>query len=199
MIKFSVVLSTAFLLVGCQSTEPAGPPQSSFLRANITGAVAATYEGTGDFWTGGNRELGRPMTFGINSQGRGSAEGHRFSLWRQREGRAGRGSYALSPPDYTREEWDSFAAVYSRVNGETMEAFVAQSGVITITASSPERVEGTFRFTGIRYCASSISGTPRTEGSCRPSEIDPEAPTLDVSGTFVAAQFEGEAVPLLGH
>lgn len=191
--------SLVLLLASCEATGPAGTAPPSFLRAEITGAVELDYEGSGDFWTGGSSEARQPPTFGINSRGQGSAEGQSFSLWRQSEGRPPRGSYALSAPEYSRERWSDFAAVYHREGEERMEAFVARSGAVHITRSDPDRIEGSFEFSGVRYCARSLSGRPWMEGSCTPDDVDPGAPALRISGSFVAVPASYEATPRIGR
>jgi hypothetical protein len=57
---------------------------------------------------------------------------------------------------------------------------------VTITFSSANRVEGTFRFEGFRYCARVERGSTPPIGPCRiPDEPIPDAPPIAVSGSFV--------------
>lgn len=170
----------------CENTNAPPDTQPSFLRATVEGAVAATYEGTGDFHVGSGSRRGVSEKFTLNSKGAGAAQGQSFSLWRIGEGRPRPGSYTLQTPDYTSTRWSGFAAVYTRSVGNMHEAYVARSGEVVITASSEERVQGTFRFTAARYYAREIRGSNPPEGSGDPSVVDPRAPTIEVSGSFGA-------------
>ena len=175
-------LPLVLLLTACGGGEPLGS-ESSFLRAEVSGAVQAKYVGTGEFWTGGDADLGQPPTFGINSRLSTTGSAEVVSLWTQRQGRPSVGSYELRHPNPAVASWHSFAAVYHHRQGGSVESYVAESGTLRITSSSAERVEGTFQFTGIRYCAR--SATERV-GSCTPTVVDPMAPRVSISGSFVA-------------
>jgi hypothetical protein len=76
--------------------------------------------------------------------------------------------------------------VFYRHDDNVMEAFVARSGVLQITHASASRVEGTFTFEAVRYCLRSTAGESRREGSCSPTRVDPDAPVVSVTGSFVA-------------
>ena len=195
MKSYARLLPLALLLTACEQDTPVGSSEAAFLRADVTGTVQARYEGTGEFWTGGSAELGRPMTFGINSRVGTSASNETVSLWSQRDGRPAVGNYALRLPDYSKQKWESFAAVYHHGQGNSVESFVAESGTLRITSSSADRIEGTFEFTGVRYCAR--SATERS-GSCTPSQVDLNAPRISVSGSFVAvpSNYTAETRPL---
>jgi hypothetical protein len=186
-------LPLTLLLIGCEAEPPTGS-NASFLRAEVTGAVQASYSGTGEFWMGGSAALQVPTTFGINSRLNVSASGETVSLWVLQDGRPAVGEYQLRLPDYSENQWQSFAAVYHHRQGGSMESFVAESGIVRITASSADRVEGTFQFTGVRYCAASAADRV---GSCRPTEVDPSAPRNSVSGSFVASPASYDAVTRL--
>ena len=176
---------------GCEEAEPLGGDGPSFLRADISGTVDLRYQGTGEFWMGGSREMGRPMTFGINSRpDAGSSEA--VSIWRLQEGRPAAGVYSLRLPDYGKDSWESFAAVYHHVTDGRAESFVARSGEVRVTASTADRVEGTFSFEGVRYCSRAVQGSERPTGSCQPHLVDAGAPTIRITGSFVTepAQYE---------
>jgi hypothetical protein len=186
-------LPLTLLLVACETGDPTGA-EPSFLRAEVTGTVQASYAGTGEFWMGGSAADNVPMTFGINSRVNASASGETVSLWLLQEGLPAAGSYELRLPDYSTSEWNSFAAVYHHRQNDSMESFVAESGTVRITASSADHVQGTFEFTGVRYCAASAGDRV---GSCRPTEVDPNAPRASVSGSFIAAPASYQAVTRL--
>jgi hypothetical protein len=182
--SYALLLLAALPLTGCGPGDILAGEEASFLRADVTGAVQVRYEGSGEFWLGGDAAMGAPATFGINSS-LGPAGGEALvSLWRQQEGRPQVGSYPLRLPDPAQARWESFAAVYHhRVGGET-SSFVAETGTLRITRSSAERVEGTFQFTGSRYCTRSPEGG--SWGSCTPTQSMMDSPRIEVSGSFVA-------------
>ena len=173
------------VLPSCESITPPDPGPS-FLRATVQGAVDATYEGNGDFHVGGDRDAGIAIKFSLSSSGKDHANGQSFLLWRHGIGRPATGSYTLQAPNYTSKRWDSFAAVYTRRVGNIHEGYVAQSGEVEITLSTSNRVEGTFRFRGLRYYAREVQGAAPPQGSGRPDVVDPNAPAIEVSGSFVA-------------
>lgn len=180
------------ILSACENISTPADSGPSFLRATVQGAVDATYEGNGDFHVGNNPDAGIAIKFTLNSNGKGDANGQSFMLWRYGIGRPARGGYTLQIPNYTSKKWESFAAVYTRSVGNMHEAYVAQSGEVEITASTPDRVEGTFRFRGLRYSARELQGSGTPQGSGRPDVVDPNAPAIEVSGTFVAVPMSHE-------
>ncbi|CAN5121592.1 hypothetical protein BH24GEM2_BH24GEM2_04570 [soil metagenome] len=91
--------------------------------------------------------------------------------------------YPIAPPDDSQDTWDGFAADYTRAASGGVESFVARSGQVEITRVSPQRVEGTFRFAGVRNCARPAPGSDaRPSGPCDPAAVDLAAPTIEVSG-----------------
>lgn len=179
------LLLPALLLAACEPSDApldAGGP--SYLRARVSGAVVASHEGTGEFWAGGSEGLGQPPTFGINSFASGS-DAEAVSLWSRRAGRPAPGSYELRPPGDASGRGSGFSAVYHHQAGTATESFVAESGTLRITASSPERVAGTFEFRGVRYCARDAA-TQQRSGSCTPERVEAGAPRIAVTGSFVA-------------
>lgn len=89
-----------------------------------------------------------------------------------------------------------FYAAYHAKSGEASRSYVSVDGELVITASSPERVAGRFRFRGAEYSASS----PRERrGSGSPSSVAPDAPTIEVVGTFTSTRLnEREMVACVG-
>jgi hypothetical protein len=79
-----------------------------------------------------------------------------------------------------------FDASYSYIEGRTNQRFIARSGEVEITYSSPDRVEGSFHFTGVRICTI----TPE-QPLCRwplfPWDERPDLetlPSIQASGSF---------------
>lgn len=82
---------------------------------------------------------------------------------------------------------------YIRHTDGLSESFTAVSGELEITRSNGDRIEGTFRYVGSRYCsgpygpdadydATYICGDPNT--------IDPSAPRMEVTGSFAVVPRE---------
>jgi hypothetical protein len=75
---FSLAVASA-LLTGCERST-ALTPEASYLRADVTGIHDIRYEGTGDFWTGGDPAIGVPLVVGIESRASSSARQPAVSL-----------------------------------------------------------------------------------------------------------------------
>lgn len=173
-------------LAACQSDDPLGNNGPSWLRATLQGAVDANYQGTGHFHTGTNPSAGGSVTFTVYSEGTGDALHQWMMLYRQGGARPAEGVYPLELVDQADGAARGFAAMYRRVAGDTAETFAARSGEVTITTSTPDLIEGTFRFTGQRYNARTVRGTPGGSSVGTASDPDPDAPTVEVSGSFRA-------------
>jgi hypothetical protein len=188
--RFGIALVT-LALSGCAKDVTA--PEASWLRASITGHAETRYEGTGRFDWGGDSRPGtsavpsHPRSFVIVSKETGPAPDQHVLIWMHTKSMPSPGRYPIALPEYERDTWTSFAATYGREVGNTSEAFVAHSGELHITAATATRVEGTFRFRGLLHCLRTNTGTGPMYGTCRPAEVDPDAPAIEVSGSFVAA------------
>ena len=134
-----------------------------------------------------------PRTFVLTSSGTGSATGQSFVLRRRQEAETpGTGEYPIATPGAAGAPADAFEVVYSRAASGGHESFVAQSGAVVITRSSPDRVEGTFRFSAAPSCARTPSSGPT--GTCGVANGS-EAPALEVHDSFVATPLEAVAEP----
>ena len=194
------LLVLALLIAGC-SGDPT-ESDAGFLRANVSGAVDEVYEGTGEFHTGTPGP--DRQQFQISSyRGGGEAEPS-FALTRWDGGRLAVGSYPLSLVDLVQTRDGPRPAgitfQYFRRVGEYDELFVAESGEVVITRSPPGRVEGTFSFSGMRYCrrqADRVYPLEPPEGPCR---LDtgpiPDAPRISVTGSFAAIPHEPGPIEL---
>jgi hypothetical protein len=177
--KCSAVCAFAagILLIGCRPCVPGSAPDAS--------AFGVRYTGTGEFFHDGDLAH---RSFGINTRSR-EPPPYRSVLLRTQghtERRPGPGIYVLHAPQPTRPLAQSFMATYSRpLPGGGGESYVARSGELHITRSSPRCMTGTFRFTAVRYAAR-IPGQGRPLGSGDPTQVDPGAPTIQVSGVFAA-------------
>ncbi len=173
-------------LTSCDGASPTDQTDASWLRASLSGAASPIYEGTGAFDTGSDPHRGVSIKWTLNSQGTGAANGRTLMLYRQGDGRPERGTYTLRLVDGSDGKARGFTAFYMQVRGDTAEAFAAQSGVLEIRRSTKDRVEGTFRFTGVRYSARAVNGRPGGDVTGTPS--NPTGPTIEVSGEFSASR-----------
>lgn len=183
-----IALVTMTALVGCQQTPVGpGPLTSSWLTATVQGStlegpLSAEYAGSGQFLTTPNaRRPAAPALFLLKSQGAGAAQDDGFELWKSGSAIPDAGSYSLGPQLAT----DTFAMVFTQRRGNVTYRYGAQSGDLHIHSASPERLTGTFTFTGV------FTGTCTTSGGagrCDPAAPAADAPTLTVSGSFDAVR-----------
>ena len=172
-----LVLGVAVALHGCDSPSTE-PEANASLKAATSGATNVTFEGTGQFYA-----PVAPPSFRLVSRGKEGSENQTFQMGRPNAGRPAVGKYPLG----LRTE---VQAHFSRTsnNGGTYEAFATSSGELEITVSRPDRIEGSFRISGFRFCLreQQQSGS-RTGTACPvPTADDSSAPKIEVSGTFVA-------------
>jgi hypothetical protein len=101
-------------------------------------------------------------------------------------GRPQVGRYPLGP--LNRENpGGRFYVTYHAVSDDTVRTFVSAGGELVITASSPERLEGWFRFRGAEYSVRS-GADGDSSGWDVPSTVAPDAPTVEVVGTFTSTR-----------
>jgi hypothetical protein len=171
-----LVLGVAVALNGCES-HPTELEADASLDAKTSGATNLTFEGTGHFYA-----PVAPPSFRLVSRGKGSSENQTLQIGRMNAGPPAVGKYPLG----LRTE---ILAHFSRTgNNGTYEAFATSSGELEITISRADRVEGTFRISGFRFCLREQQQTgSRTGVACAvPTAEDPSAPKVEVSGSFVA-------------
>jgi hypothetical protein len=155
------------------------------MKAVVQGDVPVTYQGTGSF---GMDYM--PRTFVLTSSGTGSATGQSFVLRRRQDAELpGTGEYPIGA-GAAEVSAGAFEVVYSRTASGGHESFVAQSGTVVITRSSPDWVEGTFRFSAAPSCARGPSGPTGTCGVANAG-----APGVEVHGSFAATALERVAEP----
>lgn len=179
--RAALLVLSATVLGTCK--EPAESVDASWLRAEVQGAVETVYEGSGYFRTGSDPRVS--VKFTLNSDGVGPHAGQWLMLYRPGHGRPGEGAYALAPVEAEDGSPRGFTAYYGRTADDKAEAYTAVSGEVSISESSDNRVEGSFRFAAVRYCWSRTDGSP--EGWCTsPNIITPGQPEVEVTGSFLA-------------
>jgi hypothetical protein len=192
MNKHFIPLLTATVLTSACGSDPIGGARAPYFAANLSGAVEAEYEGTGEFHTGTPGP--NQKQFQITSTGTGAMSNQSFALTRWDGGRLAKGTYPLRLVDLsgyerggTRPQGITFQ--YFR-EGPMVEQFVAESGHLEITESSRSRIEGRFTFTGFRYCLrEAVRSNPPVPpvGPCTPATPSlVDAPRITVTGSFVA-------------
>ena len=173
----------ALPLTACRADDTLAPDGSMFV-ATVQGSVQDSYRGTGQFHLLPG-EGGRPGLFAITSHDPDG--GRTFLLFHE-------GTEAPLPGIYPLASSAAgpvrFGAVYTRGQGDAMEGFTATSGEMQITVSTSTRVKGSFRFRGARNCVGIGS-----QLSCPPNPLDPAAPSVEVTGSFVAVM--GGGLPTL--
>lgn len=178
---------TLALLGACR--DVGGDLDVSWLHASVYAPDEATYRGSGSFsvderWDG-------VIEFTLVSRGLDASDGQRFIFVRHGEGLPAEGAYALAPLAERGGVLIGFTAYYYRDVDGMHEAFTLRSGVLHVTSSTNDRIEGSFEFTGLRYCAGPIVDDFTTEYECGdPNTPDPDAPRIDVVGTFVVVPLQ---------
>jgi hypothetical protein len=128
------------------------------------------------------------VQFFLDSRGVGASAGERIIFSRAGGGRFGSGTYTLE---------GSLTATYLRHTVGVAERYVATSGELVVTESSPDRMEGRFRFTASLSCVTRLGDNNvvlERLGSCgTASKPLPEQPDVVVTGSFMAVQatYEG--------
>lgn len=181
-------LAALAALPACDSNPVGGTgADEPTFSASVQGGVQTAYQGRGYFAlftpTAGTP---RPATFTLFSADPrlASREVQSFTLTRMGAEIPAVGRYPLGA-----QGAGAFEAHYHRAAGSTGESYTAREGEVEITRSSPERVEGKFRFLGVRSCTGKAS-----QMVCQlspASAADASAPTVEVSGTFAAVPSRG--------
>lgn len=181
----TAVIAIPALFSACD--QPTDSRDGSWLRAQVRGAVDATYEGTGYFHIGSDPRVGVSVKFTLNSDAVGEHAGQQFMLYRPGKGRPSKGVFPLGPLETESGSPEGFTAYYSRVVDGQYQAYTTRSGEVNVTESSGSRVEGSFRLIGVLYCRGSTSGVPDSDWWCTgPNTLTPGAPEIEITGSFLA-------------
>ncbi|HJR53601.1 MAG TPA: hypothetical protein VJ982_07780 [Gemmatimonadota bacterium] len=184
-VSLSVILAGC-VAVGCNGapTDPAIPelsPQDGLLEGAIDGSV---FRGTGMFGGTPDVRMGWGGNFQFASDGRGESDGESiFGIWHDGVIPAP-GSYDVSFPGPFRR---GFWLFYSRTSREGPIQFAAYTGAIEIESSSSTEVRGTFHVRARPSCGGQ---------ACRDTGEDPEADTIELSGSFRLVPLNVVFVPL---
>lgn len=183
----------AVLLVGLLSLSCEGPVSGGdgWVRASLRGVVEAEYEGTGEFHVDRHPGLDA-VFFQMVSEGNGSAGEQSFNVLSFGD-IPDVGRYPIREAAKVDGDRTGFSATYHRRSDGWSESYASVSGELEITHSSTDRLEGRFRLNTVRYCRSLLvsgPGDPLPEGSCTPMRLDLSAPSLELTGSFVAVRVQ---------
>ncbi len=186
MHKPCTIVAVLLLLPACDITPGSPNDPASFLKADVTGAVLVEHRGGGN-WSGGTRSPGETALLVVSRDP--AAESSVVirmvgaSRWSMEPG-----VYQMEPIDFQYGEYrEGYTAVY-RAGGDR---YVAESGTLTVTEVSPERVEGSFDLTAIFWCRPSAD---REQCMTLPA-LAPGAPRVRLVGEFSAPWVGGIPVP----
>lgn len=178
----AIIIATA----AC-SEQPLKPSDGpSWLAADLQGAVEAEHVANAEFHEGPDHWNNIGLKFGLSSSGE-DAQGRyqTFGVVRYGGGRLGPGTYSLSRFNLLDSQATGILMQYTRQDGNQMRQWTSTAGTLTITASSPERVEGRFDYTAIE---------------CGPRECASNPTTIRVTGSFSALPHDPKAgVPVPGR
>lgn len=190
------VLTLVLLAAGC-SQDGTGSSNSSWFRASMSGAVSRSYEGTGDFALYREESDDTRRFFKIHSEGADAEVAERFYLRWPNDRRPGVGTYSLVPHADRQGSPHGVTGVYSWSRGDNVttpassELYVATTGVIQITRSTADEIEGTISFSGIQVTKWGPIYPERDDPRYAP---DPTAPTIEVGGSFRLTRFDPDNV-----
>lgn len=184
------------LAAGC-GREGIGPDGPSWFHASLAGEVVGSFEGTGTFSF--ERDYAEtPAYFTIRAKGSDPEVEEVFHVRWPTTARPRPGTHPLVPHEDAYGSTRGVTALYWRTRGDDVNApahielYAAATGVVEITHSSGEVVEGTIRFTGLQTTRSAPSGPQRQDPIYDP---DPNAERIEVEGTFRAPYSPGFGTP----
>lgn len=187
MLRFLSVTLILMLLPACDSetTPPLRP--GPFMDAKIERAISTEHRGGATFGGGTMSDTHRKLHVSSRDPAADSRLG--LSILSSSPIRFEPGTYPLSPRNFEGGDNEGNTAIYLRGS----DRYVAESGTLTITGVTDERVSGHFELTAVFWCNAAVDREP-----CYtlPHEFPPETPRIDVWGEF-SAEGAGE-VPLFG-
>jgi len=123
-----------------------------------------------------------------------------IGIYREGAGRPEVGHYVISGPDSSHPDTPGFLAIYQRPatpSSDTSRMYRSTRGELVISKSTPDSVEGNFRFTGAEYYATWPPSGRR--GAGENSKLTPDTRRVEVIGEFSAIKvrqpFTAVAIP----
>jgi hypothetical protein len=177
-------IGAAFLLFSACEWSGTGPGGPSFFQAELAGEVTGSFYGAGSYYYARDHAES-PYYFTVAAKGTDPEVRESFDIRWPVTVRPSEGSYRLVPFDHRYGSSTGVTAIYFWSRGDPVTAFselyVASDGVVEITRSTRDAVEGTIRFTGIQTFRDGPDGPTRMDPRTSP---DPTAPRIEVEGTF---------------
>jgi hypothetical protein len=184
MHREKVFLSCMLAFAACQGAVSPDRLDDGSFTASVRGAVEVDYVGTGAFYVGRDPRSPSTSVLTVRSEGVRDSEGEELVLYGAvNVGEVGR--YALEAASDMLDA-AKFTAFYVRKVAQTYQMYGSVSGEVEITRSAPERVEGSVRITALWYCTTPVHGDGASQGSCDPRMLNPDAPSIAITGSFVA-------------
>jgi len=189
----SKLVFIALLLLAASCRDGTGAAGPSWFRASVTGEISSDYEGTGDFDFNREEDRGPRRYFNIYSQGSRTDKEEFFWFRWPNDNRPRVGTYALVPHTDRHGSPHGVTGIYRWETGDNVtapaysELYVATGGSIQITRSTDEEIEGTIRFSGVQIGKHGPLYPERDDPRYAP---DPNAPKVEVSGSFRLKRFD---------
>jgi hypothetical protein len=170
--KAAAGLLFAVVLAGCEMDPLGSRLEASALQAKIAGTVESDYVGNAVFST-----LQRgPIGFILDSaRSRFADEGFHF--------------YSGSPPEVGTHALGAGAeirALYSIREGQQTKQFAAEAGELVISASSAERMQGSFHFAAYLQSVSMCVAPAPGSMTCSMTPVEDREQVIEVTGTIDA-------------
>lgn len=177
MSRAYALIATPVLLAACDSAPTPADASAAFLHAQVVGAFATEHRG-GAVFSGGTMSADHFMLH-ISSHDPDADSHLGLQMLGVRSASLEPGVYPLEPRNFLFGDADGNTAIYLRGG----DRYVAESGTLTITHVSHERLEGSFEMTAVFWCRPSVD---RTACYTLPEAFPPDAPRIDVWGEFSA-------------
>lgn len=179
--KRVTVIPTLLLIVACENSTPVGS-----LGRLQTHDGALAFEGT--FSDGPDLRLDLPEKFRFDARGIAPSDGSEiFGAWFE-GGIPPIGTYEFTVPDWNRHQ--GLWMFYQERRGRGYDNYPIFAGVLEITVSAIDRVEGRFVARGWLLCPAEELICPDLDGV-----VPNDAETIDLSGTFVLDRWDGITIP----
>jgi hypothetical protein len=182
---------------GCQ--DASGPEPYGWLDAEMVelgGDSTRSYEGTGTF-NQGMYDVANQEWFTVYSRTLEDGDVAESIIVHRLGGRRpGNGEYDIGLLDQRDPNAAGFALMYAWTDGPESRFFAAESGKLTVSASSEKIVEGTFEVVAFEYCRVRATGT--SEPCLKPWEPADDKARLTITGSFVAARDDSQPMEGIG-
>lgn len=188
----AIIAGVVLTLVGCESPSSAimaFQEDAGRVLATVSGAVQASFEGTGYFSRDPDSRLGVPQKFQLISRGMGPSKGASlYGDWLQ-GGIPPVGTYQVVVPEWGATSADGFRLFFEFTDENRRDNYAASSGTLTITSSSLDRIEGHFEAEAWLVCSLPTSDPcPDLNGTLSQTQ------RIELKGSFILVPWDPNAV-----